>query len=263
MESRAMEGNEKGKSSMLEVLPYYGVSYPPRFSSREEGSYKGAKSNLCEEGKGKEQKGKPSGKEEEDKGNNKGNLKGTLKGKSLVRPLANDDLFRPLADNGKDKGKGWGKGCKGGKPIDIDSDIESESDIEESSADPADRWDNIDDFPKHKQKRAAELVARYHALCDQFKDVTTSEDVEWVAGIRGLIQKREREMLMLMREREMLMVERVEATLEREMLMQQLRALNWNQWEEPAALAEESEAGSGGGSGSSGWKMTGAELWNC
>ena len=242
MESRAMEGNGKGKSSisMLEVLPYFIGAY---YSSREEGSYKGAKSNLCEEGKGKEQKGKPSGKEEEDKGNNKGNLKGTLKGKSLVRPLANDDLFRPLADNGKDKGKGWGKGCKGGKPIDIDADIESESDIEESSADPADRWDNIDDFPKHKQKRAAELVARYHALCDPFKDVTTSEDVERV-GTRGLIQKLG------------------EARREREMLMQQLRAL-WNQWEEPAALPEESEAGSGGGSGSSGWKMTGAEVWNC
>ena len=71
MESRAMEGNGKGKSSisMLEVLPYFIGAY---YSSREEGSYKGAKSNLCEEGKGQEQKGKQSGKDEEDKGNDKG-----------------------------------------------------------------------------------------------------------------------------------------------------------------------------------------------
>ena len=250
MESRAMEGNEKGKSSLLEVISYYGVPYPnpPGFSSREEGSYKGAKSNLCEEGKGKEQKGKPSGKEEEDKGNNKGNDKGTF----LFRPLANKDLFRPLADKGKDKGKG----CKGGKPSDIavrpladnGKDKGNGCKGEEFSAD---RWDSIDDFPKHKQRRAAELVARYHAqcelmaryhaLCDPSKDVTTSEYVERV-GSSGLIQKL------------------VEATRERKMLLQQLRGL-WNQWEESAVRAEESEAGSG--SSSSGWKMTGAEVWNC
>ena len=50
----------------------------------------------------------------EDKGNDKGTEGGTY----LFRPLANNDLFRPLADKGKDN-KDKGQGCKGGKPIDI------------------------------------------------------------------------------------------------------------------------------------------------
>ena len=126
-----------------------------------------------------------------------------------------DIAVRPLADNGK----GWGKDCKGGKPTDIE---------ESSTVKKFFGWSSIDDFPEHKQSRAAELVARLFALCDPFKDMTNEEE-ERVGG-SALSQKIE------------------EAEHEREKLLQQLREL----WEESA---QESEDGSGSRDSSSSSKQ--------
>ena len=132
MESRAMEGNEKGKSSLLEVISYYGVPYPnpPGFSSREEGSYKGAKSNLCEEGKGNEQRASRAGRRRRARATTRATIRthicfglwrtmicsGLWRTRAKTRAkVAKVASLRPLADNGKDKGKG----CNGGKHIDI------------------------------------------------------------------------------------------------------------------------------------------------
>lgn len=141
-EEGAMEGKEKGKGKSSSK--YFGGKDKDKCGKsglleEDKGNYKGGKSNLCEEGKGKEKKGKQSGKEE-DKGNDKGNDKGKY-------------LFRPLANNGKDKGKG----CKGGKP----------TDTEEFPSPTVKKflgWSSIYDFPEHKQRRAAGLVNRLFAL---------------------------------------------------------------------------------------------------
>ena len=113
---------------------------------------KGGKSTPWEEGKGKEKKGKQSGRRSD-------------KGKYLFRPLANNDLVRPLADNGKDKGKG-----------DKPTDIEEFPTVKKFSD-----WSWIDDLPEHKQRRAAELMARSLALLDPFIDMTEEEEEEEVA----------------------------------------------------------------------------------
>ena len=195
----SMEGNEKGKGKCgkLEVLPC--PPYP---------------------GKGKEQKGKQSGSLEEDKGNDKGTDGGTY----LFRPLANNDAFRPLADNGKDDG---------GKPVEI----------EESSIVTKFPW--IRHVPKHKQREAAELGARLHALRDPLKDV--DEEEEERVGRDAIKNTLFRKL--------------AEAEHEREMVMQQIKEM----LEESLPLAEELEAGSGSSSSSreSVEKMTAAEQWKC
>ena len=164
---------------------------------------KGGKSTPWEEGKGKEKKGKQSGRRSD-------------KGKYLFRPLANNDLVRPLADNGKDKGKG----CKGGKPTDIE-----EFPVVIKFL----RFPSSYDFPEHKRGRAAGLMNKLFALLDPFNDMTT-EDEETMGGEeaarKALIQKIE------------------ETEDERMRLLQQLRELR-------EESAEESEAGSG----SSSWQQ--------
>ena len=124
----------------------------------------GGKCNLCEEGKGKEQKGKQSGKEKEDKGNDKGNNKGKI-------------LVRPLADKGKDKDKG--KGCKGDKPSEGPSQVGCQ--VQEFLAKLNDStlpWTSTHDFPKHHQEEAGELGDRLSRLCDPDANDMTELEAE-------------------------------------------------------------------------------------
>ena len=158
----------------------------------------------------------------------------------MFRPLANNDLFRPLADKGKDKGKG----CKGGKPIDIVvrplADNGKDKGKGCNGGKPTDieefpvvikflRFPSSYDFPEHKRGRAAGLVNKLFALLDPFNDMTT-EDEETMGGEeaarKALIQKIE------------------ETEDERMRLLQQLRELR-------EESAEESEAGSGAAGSSS------------
>ena len=140
----------------------------------------GGKSNLCEEGKGKEQKGKQSGKEKEDKGNDKGNDKG----KTLVRPLA-------------DKGKDKGKGCKGGKPSEVEEFLIVLNSVKLL-------WTSIDDYPVHHQREAGELGARLSLLCDPDADDMTEveaecERVKLLEEFIGLWAQMENELYLLRR----------------------------------------------------------------
>ena len=220
---------------------------------------KGGKSNLCEEGKGKEKKDRQSEEDESDEDIWPltlvlFNLMGWKGGKPIEGPP--DIWVRPLADNGKDKGKGCkgvrpladngkdkSKGCKSGKPIrPLADNGKDDGGKQESSIVTKFPW--IRHVPKHKQREAAELGARLHALRDPLKDV--DEEEEERVGRDAIKNTLFRKL--------------AEAEHEREMVMQQIKEM----LEESLPLAEELEAGSGSSSSrESVEKMTGTEVRKC